>query len=111
MKKTVCVLFFLFISLSLYAFDDSLDGSWGFIMGNVKHEIIRFFPVNKDIVIMGTTIRSSDYSEADNTIHIEDFDNDSVIIQYYQLTPDKLLFTLWSTHNITQSITLILSKL
>jgi len=117
MKKLACILFLLFTCISsplvssVHALDSSLNGSWGISMDGEKLEIIRFNSVNSEIIIMSTLLRANDYSVADDTIHIYNFDGDSVIIQYYRLAPEKLLFILWNTNNITESITLILSKL
>jgi len=111
MKKLACILFLLFTCVSIYALDSSLNGSWGISMEGEKLEIIRFNSANNEIIIMDTLLRANDYSLADDTIHIYDFDGDSVIIQYYRLSPNKLLFILWNTNDITESITLILSKL
>ena len=109
MKKIVCLVVFINICLGLYAFDRSLIGSWGLIMNGEKEEFIRFN--NNGIVIMNTLFRSTDYYEADDTIYIADFDGDSVIMQYYRLASNKLLYILWNTDDPTQSITLILSRL
>jgi len=111
MKKSVCVLFLFFISMSLFAFDNFLNGSWGIIMNNEKNEMVRFNSDTKEVVIMNLSFHLGDYTEADDTLHIANFDGDSVIIQYFRLSANKLLFTLWSTSNITESLTLILSKL
>jgi len=117
MKKTACILFLFFVFAgspfvnSVFALDSSLDGSWGISMDGDKLEIIRFNSVNNEIIIMSSLFRANDFSLADDTIHIYDFDGDSVIIQYYRLSPNKLLFILWNSNNITESITLILSKL
>ena len=111
MKKILCVSFLFFICLSAYAFDSSLNGSWGIVMENEKMEIIRFNSVNNEIIIMNLLFRSNDYSSADDTIHIYSFEGVPAIIQYYRLAPNKLLFILWNTDNISESITLILSKL
>ena len=117
MKKIICIVFLLFACLSspfvssIYAFDSSLDGTWGIIMNNEKLEMVRFNAANKEIIIMNFLFRQNDYSSADDTIHIYSFDGNSVIIQYFRLAPNKLLFTIWNTDDITQTMTLILSKL
>ena len=111
MKKLICVLFLLFIGLSAYAFDNSLHGSWGLVMGNEKQEIISFNSINKEIILSGFLLRLNDYTSLEDTLHVPDFDGDSIIIQYYHLAVNKLLFILWNTDDINQSMTLILSKL
>ena len=117
MKKILCVFFLLFTFLSspfmssIYAFDNSLDGTWGIVMNDEKLEMVRFNSSNKEIIIMNFLFRQNDYTSADYTIHIYSFDGNSVIIQYYRLAPNKLLFTIWNTDDITQTMTLILSKL
>jgi hypothetical protein len=95
--------------MGLYAFDRSLNGSWGLVQDGEKIEFIRFN--NNEILIMNTLFRSNDYEEADDSIYIDDFDGDSVIVQYYRLSPNKLLFIIWNPNNVSESITLILSKL
>jgi len=109
MKKILCFIVLANVCLGIYAFDRSLNGSWGLIMNEQKNEFIRFS--NNEIFIMNTLYRSSDFSEADDTIYIDNFGGDSIIIQYYRLASNKLLFILWNTDDPTQSITLILSKL
>ena len=112
MKKLSCILFLLFTCVSIYALDSSLNGGWG-ISGNdgEKLEIIRFNSVNNEIIIMSTLFRSHEFSLADDTIKIFNFDNNSMIIQYFRLAPNKLLFIMWNSDDITESITLILSKI
>jgi hypothetical protein len=110
MKKTICLLTLFFIALSVYAFDRSLDGSWGLIMDNKKEVFIRFNYGNKEIIIMDTVFRSKDYEEADDTLYFDDFDGDSVLVQYYRLTANKLLFILCNTDDPSQSLTMILTK-
>ncbi|WP_461256028.1 hypothetical protein [Treponema sp. R80B11-R83G3] len=109
MKKYIFIVFFFSITFSLSAFDRSLNGSWGLITDGEKIEFIRFN--NNEVIIINTLFRATDYKEIDDTIYIDDFEGDSVIIQYYRLSPTKLLFIMWNTDNITQSISLILSKL
>ncbi len=109
MKKIVC--FFVMISLGygLFAFDRSLIGSWGLIANKEKEEFVRFNA--NEMILINETFSSGDYIEGDNTIYISDFDGDSVIIQYYLLSPNTLLFILWNTDDPIESITLILSRL
>jgi hypothetical protein len=109
MKKRICLLILLCSGLSLHAFDSSLKGSWGLVKDGEKKEVIQLN--NDGILLFDTLFRSDDYSEADNTIYISDFDDDSIILQYYRLASNKLLFILWNTDDPTQSITLILTKL
>ena len=109
MKKVVCFFAMIGIVYGLHAFDRSLNGSWGLIYGNDKEEFIRFN--TNEILLMNQLFRSRDYEEGENTIYISDFDGDSVIIQYYLLAPNKLLFILWNVDEPTESITLVLSKL
>ena len=117
MKKLACILFLLFAFISsplvsnVHALDSNLNGSWGISMDGEKLEIIRFNSANNEIIIMSTLFRSHEFSLADDTIHIFNFNNSSMIIQYYRLAPDKLLFIMWNSDDITESITLILSKI
>jgi hypothetical protein len=111
MKKLICFCVVISIGVTLYAFDPSLNGSWGLVKSGEKMEFLRF---NTDeIILMDTLFRSSEYEEEekDNSIYINSFDGDSVIIQYYRLSQNKLLFIMWAVDNPEQSITLILSKL
>ena len=109
MKKLICFFVVFSMGFTLYAFDRSLNGSWGLVKGGEKTEFLRFN--TNEIIILNKLFRSRDYEEADDTIYIDDFDGDSVIIQYHRLTPNKLLFIIWNTDDIQQSITLILTKL
>lgn len=109
MKKIICLLVALSTGLALYAFDRSLNGSWGLAKDGEKIEIMRFN--TNEIIIMNSPLRAGNYTEADDTIYIDNFDGDSVIIQYYRLSTNKLLFIMWNTDNPEQSITLILTKL
>ena len=97
------------MSFALYAFDRSLNGTWGLVKGSEKTEFIRFN--TNEIIILDTLFRSSDYEEADDTIYINNFEGDFVIIQYHRLSPNKLLFIMWNTDNVEQSLMLILTKL
>jgi hypothetical protein len=109
MKKFISLLIMFGVVFSVNAFDRSLNGSWGLIKDGEKMEFIRFN--NNEIIIMNTLFRSNDYEEVDDTIYIDDFDGDSVIIQYYRLSSTKLLFIIWNPEDIAQSVNLILSKL
>jgi len=117
MKKALCLLFLIITCLSshlmssVHAFDSSLDGSWGLIMENEKEEIIRFNTAKKEIVIMNYLFRQGDYTSGNDTIYISNFDGNTVIIQYYRLAQNKLLFVFWNADNISESLTLILTKL
>ena len=93
----------------MFAFDPSLNGSWGLIMGDEKEEIVRFN--TNEIILYDQLFRSRDYEEADDTIYIYDLLGDSVILQYYRLSIGKLLFILWNVDNPIESMTLILSRL
>jgi hypothetical protein len=108
MKKYFCLFVMIFVGFGLYAFDRSLNGSWGLVKSDEKVEFICFN--TNEIIIMNTLFRSNNYEEADDTIYIN-FDGDSVVIQYYRLSSNKLLFIMWNTDNPEQSITLILSKI
>jgi len=109
MKKLICFFAIFITGLGLYAFDRSLNGGWGLIKDGEKVELIRFN--TNEITVMNTLVRSSNYTEADDTFYIDDLDGDSVIIQYFRLSANKILFLMWNTNNPEQSITLILSKL
>jgi len=109
MKKVICLLLLMCACFSLYAFDRALIGSWGIIMSNEKEEFIRFG--QNDVRILNMLFTSRDFERAEDTIFIEDFDGDSVVIQYYLLAPNKLLFIMWNVDDPLESLTLILSKL
>jgi len=109
MKKLICLFIIFNMGFALYAFDRSLNGSWGLVKNGEKTEFLRFN--TNEIILLNKLFRSRDYEEIDDTIYINDFDGDSVVIQYYRLSPIKLLFILWNTDDIEQSITLILTKL
>ena len=110
MKKIVCLFVLLSMCFTLYAFDRSLIGSWGLIMeDNDKEEVIRFG--QNEMAIFDMVLRPGDFETATDTIFIENLDGDSVIIQYYPLAPNKLLFIMSNTDNPMESLTLILSRL
>jgi hypothetical protein len=109
MKKLICFFIIFSMCFALYAFDRSLNGSWGLVKGSEKTEFIRFN--TNEIMLLDTLFRSNDYEEANDTIYIDNFEGDSVIIQYHRLSQNKLLFIMWNTDNVEQSITLILTKL
>jgi hypothetical protein len=109
MKKFIGFVILFNIVFCLSAFDRSLNGSWGLVKDGEKMEFLRFN--NNEVIIMNTLFRSTDYEESDDSIYIDDFDGDSVIIQYYRLSSNKLLFIMWNTDDFTQSINLILSKI
>ena len=109
MKKLACFFAMICIGSGLFAFDRSLNGSWGIIQGSDKEELIRFN--TNEIIFMDQLLRSSDFEEAENTIYVNDSDGDSVIIQYYLLAPNKLLFIFWNIDDPSESYTLILTKL
>ena len=109
MKKLACLFAMICIGSGLFAFDRSLNGSWGIIRGSDKEEFIRFNTT--EIILMDQLFRSRDFEEAENTIYIDDFDGDSVMIQYYLLTPNKLLLIFFDIDDPTESLTLILTKL
>jgi len=109
MKKLICFLVIFGIGFAIHAFDSSLNGSWGLIKDGEKMVIIQF---NTDeIIITNTLFRAGNYTETDDSIYIDDFEGDSVVLQYYRLSANKLLIVIWNTDNPEQSITLILSKL
>jgi len=103
MKKWFCLFAMLSIGYGLFAFDRSLNGSWGLTEGKEKEEIIRFN--TNEIVLMEQTFRSSDYSEGENTVYVS-----SLVIQYYLLSSKKMLFIMWDTDNPEISMTMILTK-
>jgi hypothetical protein len=108
MKRLFCLFIILTTTLGLYAFDRSLNGSWGLIKDGEKLEMIRFNTT--EVIIMDTLFRSNDYEEADNSIYVEK-DGESIMIQYYLLSSTKLLFVMTSLDDFTQSLSMILSKL
>jgi sensor domain CHASE-containing protein len=95
-------------TIGLYAFDRSLNGSWGITKDGEKIELIRFN--NTEIIVMNTLFRSNDYEEADNTIYLE-LDGESILIQYHLLSSNKLLFIMTDADNFSEALTLILTKL
>jgi len=103
--KKVCVLIILCLCTSLYAFDRSLIGSWGLIYDYVKEEFIRFG--QNEITLFGERV----FERGVNTIIIDDFDGDDVIVQYHLLSQNFLLFIMWNLDNPSESLTLILSRL
>jgi hypothetical protein len=110
MKKLVCFFAMIGLVFSLHSFDSSLLGGWGLVMpGNERLEIIRFNP-NGELIITGERFLSGNYEASEDTIYIDDFDGDAVIIQYYSLAQNKLLFIMWSLDNPEMSLTLILSR-
>ena len=109
MKKIMFVFVLLGICSALFAFDHVLIGSWGLIMPDEREEFIRFG--HDEVIIMDLLFRSRDFERAEDTIFINDFDGDSVLIQYYLLSQNKLLFIMWNIDEPTESLTLILSRL
>jgi hypothetical protein len=95
------------ITSGLYAVDNSLIGSWGLVdeYGD-KTEMVRFN--GNEVIFMNTLFRQHEYTEANDSIY---FNDSAVIMQYYLLAPNKLLFIIWDTENAEESITLILSRL
>jgi hypothetical protein len=59
---------------------------------------------------MNTLFRSGDYEEAENTIYIEQ-DGGSILLQYYRLSANALLFIMTNADDFSEAVTLILSKL
>ena len=109
MKKMVLIFMLFCIGSTLFAFDRSLIGSWGLVIpGGEKEEFVRFG--QDEIRIMNLLFRARDFERAANTIFIEDFDGDSVVIQYHLLSQNSLLFILWNLDDFTESLTLILTK-
>jgi hypothetical protein len=108
MKRFVCFLVMAGICVGAFAFDRSLNGSWGLSKDGEKEEFLRFN--NNEISIMDTLFRESDYGKADNSIYIE-LEDESLLIQYYLLSPKTLLFIMTNTEDFSEAITLILSRL
>jgi len=108
MKKVACFLLMACMSFTLYAVDQTL-GSWGLVFGEEKEEFLRFG--QDEIILMDTLFRSRDFERAENTILIENFDGEAVMLQYHLLSPNALLFIMWSVDDPTESMTLILSRL
>jgi hypothetical protein len=108
MKKFFCLLILISAAAGLYAFDRSLNGSWGIIKGGEETEIIRFN--NDEIFFADTPFQTDDYEEAENTIYIEE-EGSFFLLQYHLLSSNKLLFILTSEDNFSETVTLILSRL
>ncbi|MBB6481520.1 hypothetical protein [Spirochaeta isovalerica] len=109
MKKNIFLLICISISSTLFASDESLNGSWGVIVGDSAYEALR---VDVDeIIIIDKLFRSGEYEIGNGFIHIEDFDGEEVMIQYHFLEEDKLLFIITNLEKITESITLIFQRL
>jgi hypothetical protein len=108
MKRLVCFVIIASAIISgLYAFDSSVSGSWGLIdPDGEKVEFLRFS--NAEIIIMETLYRKGSYTESTDSIY---FNGEDVVMQYYRLSPNKLLFILFNTDDMQDTITLILSKL
>jgi hypothetical protein len=108
MKKFICFLVILVAASSIYAFDKSLIGSWGVINSDGgMDEFLRFG--NNEILVVDTLFRSSEYKEIDGSVYIN-ISEKEMVIQYYLLSRNKLLFILWSD-DIEMTMTLILSRL
>jgi hypothetical protein len=108
MKKFLCLFMAISIGAGLYAFDRSLNGSWGIIKDGEETEIIRFD--NTEIFFADSPFQLGDYEEAENTIYIEEEGN-FFLLQYHLLSPNKLLFILTSEDDFSETVTLILSRL
>jgi hypothetical protein len=108
MKKLSCLFIVISITAGLYAFDRSLNGSWGIVKDEEKTEIIRFN--NTELIFADTLFRAGDYEEAENTIYVEE-DGEFFLIQYHLLSSNKLLFIMAGEGDFSDTITLILSKL
>ena len=109
MKKLICFFAILGIGCALYAFDPPLNGSWGLIMPGDNNEII-WFNYN-EIRLFNKLFQSDEYAEADDTIYINDYDGEAIMIQYYLLAPNKLLFILTNMDDSSETMTMILTKL
>jgi hypothetical protein len=108
MKKLVCFAVAISITCSLYAFDSSLNGSWGLITPDEKEEVIRFN--TNEIFIFGGLFRSHEYDEGTDTFYIQDMTG-GAIIQYYLLAQNKLLFIVTNVGSPSESVILILTRL
>jgi hypothetical protein len=111
-KSGKIAVFSLFIIINvtagLYAFDRSLNGSWGIVKDGEKTEIIRFN--NTELFFADTLFLEGDYAEAENTIYVEE-EEEFFLIQYHLLSSNKLLFIMTGENDFSDSITLILSRL
>jgi hypothetical protein len=109
MKKLICLLAIFNIGSGLFAFDRSLYGSWGLVLSEEVEEVINFY--GEEVRIFNQTFDSSEYEEAEDTIYIGDYEGDSVMVQYYLLSQNKLLFLMSNLDDPTESMTMILSRL
>jgi hypothetical protein len=112
MKKITFLVIILTLATGLFAFDKKLVGTWGLMKDGEKTEFIRFYN-NNEIILFDVLLHPGDIEEIDDTIYIDDFNGgDSIFIQYYQLSQNKLLFILNNADdNSTPPAILILSKL
>jgi hypothetical protein len=111
MKKITFLVIILTLATGLFAFDKKLVGTWGLNKDGEKTEFIRFYN-NNEIVLLNVLLRQEDMEEIDDTIYIDNYGGeDSFFIQYYQLTPNKLLFILQNLDDDSKSMVLILSRL
>jgi hypothetical protein len=108
MKKFFCLCGAILVSAGLYAFDRSLNGSWGIVKDGEETEIIRFN--NTEIFFADTPFQAGDYEEAENTIYLEE-GGDFLFLQYHLLSSNKLLFILTGKDDFSETVTLILSRL
>jgi hypothetical protein len=112
LKKIICFLAIIGIGSGLYAFDRALNGSWGFVSPEeeIAEEIIHFNFNNDEIRLFNKLFLSDDYREAEDTIYLDDYEGETVMLQYYLLSPYKLLLIMTNLEDSNESVTMILSK-
>jgi outer membrane lipoprotein-sorting protein len=112
MKRLLCCLIVLGVVCSSYAFDRSLNGSWGIVnRDSEKFEVIRFS--TNEIILEDTLFRANDYEEVnDYTIYFSSTNNSNSFsaIQFHLLTPNKMLLIMIDDYN-DRIYTLILSRM
>jgi len=108
--KQLFILFFAFIlSFNIFAFNNPLLGSWGIAGNGEALEAFRFTP--NEIVLYDQLYRLVDLQFAEDTIYIEN-EEDNIMIQYFLLSEDKLLLIMTDMNNSPpSSLSLILTRI
>jgi len=87
MKKLLCLTFlFMLCFWSVFGFDSSLNGSWGFS----DSELVKFN--NNEITFSGIIYRANQIRIINENTIIVNMNDILILIQYYFLSTDNLLF-------------------